>query len=733
MGAQYPRQDIPESKKNKDWCKQMLDYAVSQFEYLNRNQERILRLRKAYNGTIDKRRIQYLTNTYGKKIKTRFIDYKIGRPKVDLVNGEWLKRKLNSTVQSENKEAKNKKMDKYYRTLGMMEVKPELEELKELVGLDIYNGMELPNKDDTEEPRINIKLKNEVFMQHALNYHIRARDMKTKLSKNFKDLEITSECFGYIDLKENGTVDYIPIKPEDAIYIESENDEFLERTPIIGHKRFMFVHDILNEFSGDKEFQGEKGKQLREKLEQLRGDHGNYTDSMNGYYRNWYRVLGDELAIIVFRIEWKSSRPVYTKIFPNNRRSEISPEYYEKNKKKIQNDEKNGKFELRKEWKVELWESTRIGTDIDIRCRRKPYQLRSVDPPHDPWFSYVGLLFNTENGQRVSLLEMLDDISFLYNVVMFQINRELAKSKGKAVAYDLAGLPKGQTMKDVMYNLADDGMYLYNSSQEGNKIGRDVMVQGTIKEIDLGISNTIAVLIPLKNELQLMADRLTGITEERQGQIAASSTVTNAQSNIIASRTMTEPMFYYMERFTERVFQKTLEAVKVAWGLMDTGEGDLIIGDEGTGFLKATADIANDDYGVYLIDGREEQEIKAKLDMLAQVSVNAKELRLQDWLKVSLAGTLGEAQLALEKGWKDMEESRMKSDEMRNQLRQQQMQQQMEMAYEDREDRQEHDINKILIERSLDGMGQVDKEEAKMRQEQYKGNVQQRINKDKRK
>ena len=174
-----------------------------------------------------------------------------------------------------------------------------------------------------------------------------------------------------------------------------------------------------------------------------------------------------------------------------------------------------------------------------------------------------------------------------------------------------------------------------------------------------------------------------------------------------------------------------LEAIKVSWGLMQTGEADLIIGDEGKGFLKATSDIANDDYGVYLIDGREEQEIKAKLDMLAQVSVNAKELRLQDWLKVSLAETLGDAQLALEKGWKDMEEARMKTDQMRNETRQQELKQQMEMAYEDREDRQEHDINKILIERSLDGMGEVDKEEAKMRQEQYKGNVQQRINKDK--
>ena len=194
---------------------------------------------------------------------------------------------------------------------------------------------------------------------------------------------------------------------------------------------------------------------------------------------------------------------------------------------------------------------------------------------------------------------------------------------------------------------------------------------------------------------------------------------------------MTEPMFYYMERFTERVFTKMLEAIKVAWGVMGSTEADLIIGDEGKGFLKATSDIANDDYGVYLIDGREEQEIKQKLDGLAQVSVNAKELRIQDWLKVSLAETLGEAQEALEKGWKEMEESRMKADQMRNQTRQQELQQQMEMAYEDREDRQEHEINKIMVERGLDGMAAADKDEAKMREEQYKGNVQQKINKDK--
>ena len=78
-----------------------------------------------------------------------------------------------------------------------------------------------------------------------------------------------------------------------------------------------------------------------------------------------------------------------------------------------------------------------------------------------------------------------------------------------------------------------------------------------------------------------------------------------------------------------------------------------------------------------------------------------------------------------------MEESRMQADQMRNQTRQQELQQQMEMAYEDREDRQEHEINKIMVERGLDGMAAADKDEAKMREEQYKGNVQQKINKDK--
>ena len=107
------------------------------------------------------------------------------------------------------------------------------------------------------------------------------------------------------------------------------------------------------------------------------------------------------------------------------------------------------------------------------------------------------------------------------------------------------------------------------------------------------------------------------------------------------------------------------------------------------------------------------------------------EIALEGYVEDCIGRENEEAQESLEKGWKEMEESRMQADQMRNQTRQQEMQQQMQMAIEDREDKQEHEINKIMVERGLDGMAATDKDEAKMREEQYKGNVQQKLNKDK--
>ncbi len=698
MASSLPRHDIPETEKTQEWCNRFLDYSISILNDKDTTSRlsKMQRMRNSYNGILDKRRILYLTKTYGKTIKGQFIDFRLGKPKIDLLVGEWLKRKLNSEVRSENREAKAKKLDKLYTAIGMREAQPQLDKIKQEMGFDAFSGMDIPTKKEgVSGSNINVKTKNEIFMSHVLKDHINRKGLKGMLSKNFFDVVNVAECHGRVYIKSNRTVHYEIIRPEDAIYIEGYDDDHLKTSPIRGHRKWMFIHDIMNEY--------ELSKDDRDKLDQMKGQASTMTNK-SYHNRKMYRMMGEELGVEVIRIEFTSSRPVYTKMFPNGRQVDISPESYEKNKSKIRLDEKNGKFKLRKLYKVELWEAHKIGHDIYSKCERLKYQMRSVDGPHDPQGTYVSLLFNTVDGVRISLQETIGDISFLYNVVMWQINRELAKSKGKVIAYDEAYLPRGFGIKDVMHNLVDDAIYLYNSSQDGNKIGRDVQISGQIKEIDLGLSDSFSQLIATKLDLQAMVDRISGISENREGQIAASSTVTNAQSNIVASRTISEPMFFFMERFTEEVMTKIVESYKVTIGVMGSEELDLILGDEGVAFFKGTRDVSNDDYGARILDGRQEAIIREALDKMSEVSVNAKELRVQDWLGVQLSDTLAEAQEVLKKGWKDVKEARIQADQIRSQSNTEKLKSQREGAIEDREDTQEHETNLALISAGAKGL-----------------------------
>lgn len=714
MAASFPRQDIPESQKDLTFCKKVLEYAIRTINDQGQGNRlnKMKYLRNAYNGILDNSKVKYLTETYGKRIKTKFVKYRLSRPKIDLVNGEFLKRKLTSDVRSENRDAKSQKLEKLYTAIGIRESQPQIQKLQEIAGFDALQGMDIPQTPEGEQnSKINIKTQNEKYMSYVLKHFLKKKNLKKDLARNFMDLEQVAECHGRVSIKRNLSVEYETIMPEDAIFVESYADDNCSTSPIRGHRKWMFIHDILNEY--------ELTKEERDMLDNMRGEASELTNqTYNG--RRLYRMIGDDLAIEVIRVEWFSSRPDHTKVYPNGKRVDISPEYIEKNRSKVKNDQKNGKYKIETAYKKEIWEATQIGHKIYKDCQRLPNQMRSVDAPHDPQSTYISHLFNTIDGTRVSLQEMMENIDFLFDVTMYQINREIGKAKGKVVAYDEAYLPRGKKMKDVMHHLADDGLYIYNSAQEGNQIQRDVVVSGQIKEIDLGLSNNIQHLIALKLDLQDMADRLSGIPQDREGQISASSTVTNAQSNIVASRTITEPMFFAMEGFAQEVMGKILESVKVAVGIMGSKELDLIIGDDGVSFFKATKDLANDDYAAYIVDGRQEQLIREALDQMAQVSVNAKELRIQDWLKTRLAETLVEAEEALIKGWNEMEAARQRSDELRSQSQTEKIEAQKQMAIEDREDRQAHEI--ILKQMDIGGKGMVQtaKDEAQLMREQSK-------------
>lgn len=171
----YPSQLIPDSKKDKKWCEQMLDAIVNQTDHVDspENRYRIKDIRNydIYNGDFNRDDYKYLTEQYGYNYPARLVNYPIVQPKIDLLLGEDLHRPLDSKVVTINQEAINRKEDQKV-TMVMNKLLEEIkDELKE-VGVDMESeGQEMQLPDDIDTfMRYNYRESIEESVQDGLEF-----------------------------------------------------------------------------------------------------------------------------------------------------------------------------------------------------------------------------------------------------------------------------------------------------------------------------------------------------------------------------------------------------------------------------------------------------------------------------------------------------------------------------------------------------------------------------------
>lgn len=697
----FPKQDIPEKDKTLEWVKLHLNYAETILNRRNNIYSIMSRLYNTYNGIKNADALRFIGKTYGRENKSKFISYRLGRNKLELLKGEYLNQALKPTVTTINSDAKTKKLDEADLVRGALIARKELTKLKE-VGVDVLEGMELPEGDPDEVwNSMTFKDKNEHVMQLILENGINELDMKNKLAKNFLDLEITSMCYGKIDIDLEGNVNYIKIDPRDAIFDEIEGDDFIERAPLKGARYRMTISEILRKYNLTKE-----------QREMLKGLENTGNQNAGTRRATTYQINGD-LCMDVVHIEWISYVPTYYKLSPKTQKQlELDPtsEFYtiqmdtaeyENNREYYDKLVEKGKLlGIETKWAEDIREAVRIGGIISLDLGRKKFQPRRVDNPNRVVdMSYVGYLFNTVDGIRISLQQIVENFDSAFDICMYQILKELNIAKGKVIGYNRAALPQKRTMKEIIYDVVNDGFVDFDTSADGNESGRELNLRDLIQVLDIGLSSSFQQLIMLKNDLRQTLDLITGINENRQGDIAASSTVTNAQIAITASKNITTPLFYGMNKFTERVLMKMCEYYKLSYGFFKVEKGKQILGDTQQRFLTVEREIGYQDYGVTIQDGGRYAEMKNKIMALAEVSLNAKEIRLEDLMQLETAESYTEAKNILKNAWKSIQqvaaEQQQRQIEAQQQMQQQQLQMQQQMALENREDMQASRIDEI--------------------------------------
>ena len=676
----FPKQNIPDSQKNKKWCREMIEAIAS---YHGNSVRHSRERRKDYdnymlfNGLFDQRQFEYITNTFGLATPARLVNYPIIQPKVDLMVGEFVNQPMQFAVYTINKEAVSRKLQAKADLMTEYLLAPIIEEIEaELGGQDTGMAQVTPDMipDDLETFMTrNFRENVESMVFHGLNYLNYKYSNKDIFKRGLYDLCITGKEFYKTEIV-NGDPRVRRVDPRALLYDTNSDSEYLDDASWCAEERYMTVNEIIDEF------RNELTNDDIYKLEDLRQSSSEQIKDRYSNPASWYfqenGEYGNHARIKVIHGEWKSIKTITVKVSPNKYDPEtpfikILPDNYKA--------KRSDKIEYRHV--TDIWEATKIGPDIMIRCRRRPNQIRFERDLANTKLSYVGAIRNNIDGATISIVDSLKNIQLLYNVVMFHIDLAMARAGGKSVVYDTSQAPNGMDFATVMYHVKNSGLIPINSKAEGNQ----PQTFNQFQQVDFTLSNSVQQLINLKMMLEDTADKITGINKERQGVMKGYEAVGSAERSVFQSSLITQPIFHIHNKVIEKCMNNLANLMKICWHKKDSMS--YILGDTNMEIFEIDESISYDEYGVFVTASTTEASKKKVMQDLGANALSAGQIGFLEMIKIINSESAADAENVLERAvaemkaqQQQMQQQQIEAQQMAAQAQQQKTQADMQIA-----------------------------------------------------
>lgn len=674
-----PIQKKAQSKKGEDWQHKSVDGIIALANH-GRYHGRSSRYRKQVNydlvnSIFDEGDFQYVLNPYGISDTVgnspgKLRDFNIIVNKLNTLKGEEIKREFNFMLVATNAEAINSKQDKKKEALlaafqEEMQLKlgtkePELDPL----------GNPLPPEDMGkiakyyDQSYCDIR---EEMANNLLNYLVEKEKLKLKFNLGFEHANIVSEEVYYVGIS-NGEPGVRVVNPLNFYWDKNPDLYTIEDSQWAMEERFMSVSQIVEEF-GDKLTEDDLEKLDRGELGGNRKDLGMQPGffyegkEVSAYMKsesNSQTSHGTNTHISVINVVWKSMRKVgFLTYLDDNNESQMTvvAEDFVVSKDAVYDKDTrsyiwDGTNVLEWRWINEVWKGTKIGNSIYTDIGPLPNQCRSIENPYECKLPYVGRVYNSLNSETTSIVDLMKPHQYLYNIVWYRLEVELAKAKGKAVIMDLAMLPKseGMSMEKWMYYLDNVGVMYINSMEEGREGDPNSISKfNQFREIDRTLSTNVGNYIVILNKIEDMVGNICGINRQREGQASPSETATGVQANLAMSANITEPIFYTHNEVKRQVLSQLLEAAKIAY--INGKKTSFIINDLHRTMLEIDGEMLNEwDYGIFVSNSQKDHKIKEQIEGLAQAALQNDKLEFSDLVKIFKSSSIAEISNVLESG-----------------------------------------------------------------------------------
>lgn len=716
----FPAQKLPMSKKTQAWKEACVDYVVgagdSGFGGNGRSRsDEMQTYYDLYNSIYNEKDLKYVTNPFKQDdgFPAMAQDYNIIKPYVDQLLGEETKRPFNFHPQrtsdiaaSEMQEKAKEMLMDYIQATIASKLSPEQAARYEQA---LATGEIQTPEAIAKYLQKDYKDIAETEAYHALQFLKRKLNLTHEFYKGWKDALIGGEEIYYI-----GVINSDPyVERVNPMYFDYEHSldlEFIDDAAWCRRKMIMSATEIYDRF-----YDKMSERQLNELLELIdqRPGAGNNPEirktsidyesiklhKINSFTDNPFDID----HIVVYHCCWKSFKKIGFVTL-------LNPETGEAEEFQVDEDYKVTGTEQSVEWDwiIEVWEGYRIGDDMYIGIQPIEYQHISADNPNSQKLPYTGVVYNNTNSQPRSLVSMMKPLQYMYIVVWYRLELALSRDKGKVAVMDITQIPKSMNI-DVnkwMHYLSALGVAFINPYDEGWDIpGREGGKPSQFNQLsswDLTMSNVIAEYIQLMQKIEDMVAKLTGITPQRQGQIAASELVSNANTAVNMSYHITEPWFWNHNQVKRRVLTMLLNTSKAAW--KDNKRYlNYILDDATRAFVQLSDNFFYEDMDIFVDDSTKNQQYIDQLKQLLQPAMQ-NGASLLDIAEIITLDNMSMIKNRLE----EIEQKRMEQMQQQQQAEQQAQQQMAEQQ------------NQLKEEELMLKEAELDLEKYKVDQDRYK-------------
>tara|TARA_Y100001938_G_scaffold141522_1_gene211433 strand:- start:14995 stop:17418 length:2424 start_codon:yes stop_codon:yes gene_type:complete len=727
MGYYFPQQKLSKHAKKKNdfaWAKAVIDELdrqnTSGYDGASDNKRKKVNY-DLFNGKLDIKDFEYVCKPYGNAVgemPAEIRHYDIMSPKLRVLFGEEIKRPFNFKVITTNSEAISEKEREKSRLLEKFilaevqrriqkriqeELNPQEQDAQDPEAQQAIQQQAQQIEQEMTPPQIEEYMKRdyldikEIQASQILQYLKKKLAIREKFNKGWKHALIAGEEVYWVGVV-NGEPEFRTVNP---LYFEYDKDPDIDYIQDGQWAKYTMrmtpgsVVDTFGKYMKEKDIAGlYEGNTVVGSANALGSEVFNYNDEIfTPTFEHEFDESDSTRYIKVVHCEWKSLKKIgFLKYYDEDGEEQemIVDETYKF-------DEKKGDLDLKWEWIPEIWEGTKIGTDLYVNMRPKPNQHRDLDNLHECKLGYYGLTYNNLNSESISMIDRMKPYQYMYNIIMYRLELDLASDRGKKFLADINQIPSsmGMDMDKWLYYFDAMGIAWINPQEEGKRNQQSNFNQWNA--LDLTMAQSVQQKVQLLEYLEMQCGEVSGVTKQREGQVGPNELVGNTQQAVVQSSHITEELFYLHNSIKGHVLEGLIDNCKMAWSSGKSKKVQYVLDDMSISMLSVDTDnFANASYGVFVADSAKDQELFLTLKQLAHAAVQNQRAELSDLIKVLSTESSAEIKSLLESA----EEKRVRQEQ---EMQQQQMQQQQQIAQmQEQTKQQEMQFDKYKVDTDND-------------------------------